>query len=89
MIPIADRQHQILSGVAIFYLLKAFANGGASLTGLEAISNGVSAFKRPEGINARKTLTIMSMHARHARARRLLPRLRDARDALHRRHVRP
>ena len=49
MIPIVDKQHQILSGVAIFYLLKAFANGGASLTGLEAISNGVSAFKRPEG----------------------------------------
>jgi amino acid transporter len=61
MIRIADGHHQILSGVAIFYLLKAFANGGASLTGLEAISNGVSAFKRPEGINARKTLTIMSI----------------------------
>ncbi len=60
MIPIVDKQNQILSGLAIFYLLKAFANGGASLTGLEAISNGVSAFKRPEGQNARKTLTIMS-----------------------------
>ena len=61
MIPIVDGHHTILSGVAIFYLLKAFANGGSSLTGLEAISNGVSAFKRPEGVNARKTLTIMSV----------------------------
>ena len=39
---------------AIFYLLKAFANGGASLTGLEAISNGVSAFNAAEGRNARR-----------------------------------
>ena len=42
-------------------LLKAFANGGSSLTGLEAISNGVSAFKKPEGKNARRTLSTMSM----------------------------
>jgi amino acid transporter len=60
MIPVVNEHHSILSGVAIFYLLKAFANGGASLTGLEAISNGVSAFKKPEGANARKTLTVMS-----------------------------
>jgi amino acid transporter len=61
MIDINNQGHQILSGVAIFYLLRAFANGGASLTGLEAISNGVSAFRRPEGPNARKTLTVMSV----------------------------
>lgn len=61
MLPITDHHNSLLSGVAIFYLLKAFANGGASLTGLEAISNGVSAFKRPEGRNARKTLTVMSV----------------------------
>jgi amino acid transporter len=61
LFPIHDKGHAILSGVAIFYLLKAFANGGASLTGLEAISNGVSAFKRPEGRNARITLTAMSV----------------------------
>jgi amino acid transporter len=60
LITVADKHHQILSAVAIFALLRAFANGGASLTGLEAISNGVSAFKRPEGVNARRTLTIMS-----------------------------
>jgi Amino acid permease len=37
-------------------LLRAFANGGSSLTGIEAVSNAVSAFRPPEGINARKVL---------------------------------
>jgi amino acid transporter len=50
----------LLSFAAIFILLRAFANGGSSLTGLEAISDGVSLFKSPEGVNARKTLIAMS-----------------------------
>src|SRR5262249_7200143 len=40
----------------IFILLRAFANGGSSLTGIEAVSNPVSAFRPPEGIHARKGL---------------------------------
>jgi amino acid transporter len=40
----------------IFVLLRAFANGGSSLTGIEAVSNAVSAFKPPEGRNARRVL---------------------------------
>ena len=32
----------------IITLLRSFANGGSSLTGLEAISNGVSSFKTPD-----------------------------------------
>ena len=44
--------------VIVFTLLRAFANGGASLTGIEAVSNAVSAFKPPEGINARRVLVI-------------------------------
>src|SRR4051794_4552772 len=59
-LPIHDAGHSILSSLAIFYLLKAFANGGASLAGLEAISDGVSAFKSPNGPNARRTLVIMA-----------------------------
>jgi hypothetical protein len=51
----------ILGIGAVYILLRAFANGGSSLTGLEAVSNGVSVFKRPEGRNARKTLVIMSI----------------------------
>lgn len=50
----------LLTFSAIFILLRAFANGGSSLTGLEAISDGVALFKVPEGQNARKTLVIMS-----------------------------
>jgi amino acid transporter len=53
--------HGILAFGAVYILLKSFANGGSSLTGLEAISNGVSAFERPEGPNARRTLVIMSV----------------------------
>jgi amino acid transporter len=40
----------------IYALLKSFANGGSSLTGIEAVSNAVSAFKPPEGVNARRVL---------------------------------
>ena len=50
----------LLNFAAVFILLRAFANGGSSLTGLEAISDGVSLFKVPEGVNARKTLLTMS-----------------------------
>ncbi len=48
----------ILTAVAIFTLLRGFANGGSSLTGIEAVSNAVSAFKPPEGINARRVLVM-------------------------------
>ena len=61
MIGIHDNGHAILSAAAIFVLLRAFANGGSSLTGLEAISNSVSAFRKPPGPNARRTLSIMSL----------------------------
>ncbi|HEY3088324.1 MAG TPA: amino acid permease [Jatrophihabitantaceae bacterium] len=61
LISVNGTHSAVLSAFTIFVLLKAFANGGASLTGLEAISNGVSAFKRPEGINARRTLSTMSV----------------------------
>ena len=50
-----------LMGATVFILLKAFANGGSSLTGLEAISNGVGSFRPPEGPNARRVLVTMSI----------------------------
>jgi amino acid transporter len=56
-----DKGNAIFSAMAIYVLLQAFANGGASLTGLEAISNGVSAFRAPAGPNARRTLSRMSV----------------------------
>jgi amino acid transporter len=42
-------------------LLGAFSNGCVALTGTEAISNGIPAFKQPEARNAATTLTIMAM----------------------------
>jgi len=45
--------------ISLFIILKAFASGGAAVTGVEAISNGVPAFKAPEWLNARKTLMWM------------------------------
>ena len=52
--------HGLLTFAAIFILLRAFANGGSSLTGLEAISDGVALFQQPEHVNARRTLVTMS-----------------------------
>jgi amino acid transporter len=46
-------------GAAIFVVLRAFASGGAAVTGVEAISNGVPAFREPSWKNARQTLVIM------------------------------
>jgi amino acid transporter len=59
--PVATNGQSLLTWASVFVLLRAFANGGSSLTGLEAISNGVSMFRRPEGRNARKTLVAMSL----------------------------
>lgn len=49
-----------VQGVTLFLLLRAFASGSASLTGIEAISNAVPLFKKPQAKNAAKTLTIMA-----------------------------
>jgi amino acid transporter len=49
----------LLLGVKLYDVLHAFASGGAAVTGVEAISNGVPAFRKPEWRNARQTLVIM------------------------------
>jgi amino acid transporter len=62
-------QPQVASGglslgvgaVAVFVVLKAFASGGAAVTGVEAISNGVPAFRKPEWRNAQTTLMYMGL----------------------------
>jgi amino acid transporter len=59
LLPLGEAQG-LLSLAAILLILKAFANGSASLTGLEAISDSVALFKEPEHNNARKTLMAMS-----------------------------
>lgn len=47
--------------LSIFLILKAFASGCSAMTGVEAISNGVPAFKKPEARNAAATLTWMAV----------------------------
>ena len=48
-----------LLGATVFLVLKAFGSGGAAVTGVEAISNGVPAFRPPAWKNARSTLVVM------------------------------
>ncbi|HEU0252163.1 MAG TPA: APC family permease, partial [Pyrinomonadaceae bacterium] len=50
-----------LQPLTLFLLLGAFSNGCAALTGIEAISNGVQAFKKPEAHNAATTLIWMAI----------------------------
>ncbi len=49
-----------LYGATFIVILRSFANGGSSLTGLEAISNGVATFREPASRHARQTLVVMS-----------------------------
>ena len=51
----------LVMGATILVALRAFANGGASLTGVEAISNTVNYIREPQGINARRVLTVMAV----------------------------
>ncbi|HVG01054.1 MAG TPA: APC family permease, partial [Chloroflexia bacterium] len=52
-----------LEGIGLLLLLRAFTQGSAALTGVEAIADGVPAFKPPEATNARKTLIWMAVIA--------------------------
>ena len=45
--------------LGVLLLMRAFADGCSAITGVEAVSNGVPAFKPPEWRNARTTLTVM------------------------------
>jgi amino acid transporter len=53
---VSHNTSSLIAFAMIFVLLRAFANGGSSLTGIEAVSNAVSAFRPPEGVNARRVL---------------------------------
>jgi amino acid transporter len=46
--------------LTLFLVLRAFASGCTALTGIEAISNGIGAFKKPESTNAGRTLIAMA-----------------------------
>ncbi len=53
--------HALAGGALVWLLLRAFAAGCTALTGVEAISNGVPAFQKPEAKNASTTLTWMAL----------------------------
>ncbi|HVV11784.1 APC family permease [Amycolatopsis sp.] len=53
-----------LTGLAlVFLLLRSFSSGCTALTGVEAISNGVPAFRKPKSTNAARTMTAMGVIA--------------------------
>jgi amino acid transporter len=59
---VAEVPHPLAAGtgtIGLFVLLKAFSSGAAALTGVESISNGVTAFRRPQAQNAARTLYVM------------------------------
>ncbi len=50
-----------MQGFSVFLILRAFSSGTTALTGVEAISNGIPAFKEPRSKNAGATLVMMSV----------------------------
>ena len=54
-------EHEVLQPITLFLILKAFASGTTALTGVEAISNGITAFKTPRSKNAGTTLIMMAV----------------------------
>jgi amino acid transporter len=55
----ADLPLEETAGIGLFLVLRAFSSGATALTGVEAISNGVQAFRRPQARNAANTLAAM------------------------------
>ncbi len=59
----ADLPIEATTTVTLFLLLRAFSSGATALTGVEAIADGVPAFRRPQAKNAATTLAIMGTMA--------------------------
>ena len=52
--------HHTVQNVSVFLILHAFSSGCTALTGVEAISNGITAFREPRSKNASQTMIAMS-----------------------------
>ena len=59
-VPVGTAGGGLLLGASAFIFLRAFANGGSAMTGMEAISNSVTIFREPQVRNARATLVLMA-----------------------------
>jgi len=55
----ADLELPVHHALSLFIILRAFSSGATALTGVEAIADGVQAFRRPQARNAAATLAIM------------------------------
>lgn len=58
-VPESAEASRITQSVSLFLIARAFASGSTALTGIEAISDGVPAFKKPESKNAAQTLMVL------------------------------
>jgi amino acid transporter len=64
--PVATTPSPLAAGagtLTLFLILKAFASGASALTGVEAIANGVNAFRHPQSKNAARTLGVLGVIA--------------------------
>jgi amino acid transporter len=59
VVPVPHIAKQTVATVGWWLLIRAFASGCTALTGVEAVSNGVMAFKEPTAVNARRTLAVI------------------------------
>jgi amino acid transporter len=57
---VEELKHAVVEPLGLFLILRAFSSGCTALTGIEAISNGITAFKKPRSHNAAITLMWMS-----------------------------
>ena len=57
--PVDNPANKLAGWLLLYLLLKAFSSGCAAMTGVEAVSNGVTAFKEPRSKNANITLTVI------------------------------
>ncbi len=55
-----DVLHHVPEQLGLFLVLRAFSSGCAAVTGVEAVSNGIQAFKEPKSKNAAQTLLVMA-----------------------------
>jgi len=62
LVPVPDHAAALpVHELGLFVILTAFANGCTAMTGVEAVSNGVPAFRKPESRNAAYTLVVMAV----------------------------
>ncbi len=59
--PVSEEILAGTGGIGLYFFLKAFSSGAVALTGVEAVSDGVPAFEKPESRNAANTLVMMAV----------------------------